>query len=139
MIKPGEPVFVDTGAWIALAVTRDPLHERAAAGWAAAQAAGAKLRTSLPVVLETFTYLDRKGSRPLADAWRRSLSEVPRFAVSPATSGDLEQAWRWLDRKEFTRLGLVDATSFAIMRREKIRLALAFDVHFATAGFTCLG
>jgi len=28
MIRSGETVFVDTGAWIALAQSRDPLHLR---------------------------------------------------------------------------------------------------------------
>ena len=30
-MRAGEQVFVDTGAWIALALTRDPLHARARA------------------------------------------------------------------------------------------------------------
>jgi uncharacterized protein len=30
---------------------------------------------------------------------------------------------------------LVDATSFAVMRQQRIQHAFAFDAHFATAGF----
>jgi len=33
------------------------------------------------------------------------------------------------------KLSAVDATSFAIMQRARIRLAYAFDHHFAVAGF----
>lgn len=138
MIKSGEKVFVDTGAWIALAVVADPLHERALAAWREVLSSGAKLRTSVPVVLETFTYLDRKGSRGLATQWRERLDEVPRFEIYSATAADLVSAWGWLARPQFNRLGLVDATSFVLMRREHIKLALAFDVHFATAGFRCV-
>lgn len=136
MIKPGEKVFVDTGAWVALAVVADPLHERATDAWRQVLAAGAKLRTSVPVVLETFTYLDRKGSRGLATQWRERLDDVPRFEIYNAP--DLAGAWEWLARPQFNRLGLVDAMSFVLMRREHIKLALAFDVHFATAGFRCV-
>ena len=32
-MRTRERVFVDTGAWIALALTRDPLHPRAAETW----------------------------------------------------------------------------------------------------------
>jgi predicted nucleic acid-binding protein len=52
VIRVGEAVFVDTGAWIALALTRDPLHARAAAAWADLLRVGARLRTSVPVVIE---------------------------------------------------------------------------------------
>ncbi len=111
------------------------LHERARSSWEHLLVSGAKLRTSVPVVLETFTYLDRKGSRALATQWRERLEDVPRLEIFGATAADLSRAWEWLARPEFNRLGLVDATSFVIMRRERIKWALAFDVHFATAGF----
>jgi predicted nucleic acid-binding protein len=90
------------------------------------------------VVLETFTFLDRRGSRSLALRWRASLDTIPRFEVMGCSADDLEQAWRFLDRKEFHRLSLVDATSFVLMRRHRIRVAFAFDAHFDVAGFRCL-
>ena len=45
-LRSGQAVFVDTGAWIALALTRDPLHERAVAAWADLASVGAALRTA---------------------------------------------------------------------------------------------
>ena len=62
-MRTRERVFVDTGAWIALALTRDPLHPRAAETWALLQASGAQLHTSVPVAVETFTFLDRNTTR----------------------------------------------------------------------------
>ncbi|MHB8873110.1 MAG: type II toxin-antitoxin system VapC family toxin [Myxococcaceae bacterium] len=135
MISAGERVFVDTGAWVALAVVRDPLHGRARGHWDSLSRLGARLVTSIPVVLETFTYLDRKGSRELALAWRDSLSAVRRFQVLECTSGDVQASWHFFDRKQFHKLSLVDATSFTLMRRHRIRVALAFDTHFSIAGF----
>ena len=32
-MRQGETVFVDSGAWIALALSRDPLHARAREQW----------------------------------------------------------------------------------------------------------
>jgi predicted nucleic acid-binding protein len=135
MIARGEKAFVDTGAWIAMAVVRDAFHERAVAAWRTLDRAAARLYTSVPVVLETFTYLDRKGSRDLALRWRASLRTIARFQVVGCQPAELEAAWSWLDRRELYRLGLVDATSFVIMGKHGIRVAFAFDVHFATAGF----
>jgi predicted nucleic acid-binding protein len=62
-VKVGDSVYVDTGAWIALALTRDPLHERAQEAWHHLVESGARLYTSVPVVIETFTFLDRNTAR----------------------------------------------------------------------------
>ena len=60
-MRTGHLVFVDTGAWIALALTRDPLHSRASEAWGLLTSSGAKLHTSASIVVETFTFLDRNG------------------------------------------------------------------------------
>lgn len=134
-MRPGTTVFVDTGAWIALALARDPLHERARLAWDAIQAAGAKTVTSIPVVLETFTFLDRNANREVAVRWRESLHEVPRFGILECRAADLEHAFGWFARRDMHELSAVDATSFSIMRKRKIRAAFTFDHHFAQAGF----
>ena len=46
-----------------------------------------------------------------------------------------ERAWEWLARRDERRYSYVDATSFEIMRRERITEALAFDGDFSAAGF----
>ena len=135
MIATGQKVFIDTGAWIALAVTRDPLHDRAKSTWERLGRVGARLYSSVPVSIETFTYLDRRGSRELALAWRESLRTVVRFQVLGCSTAELDDSWRYFDRKEFHKLSLVDATSFILMKKHGIRVAFAFDTHFATAGF----
>jgi predicted nucleic acid-binding protein len=138
MIRTGDKVFVDSGAWIALAEIQDPYHDRARAAWQTLGKAGARLFTSVAVVLETFTFLDRRGSRDLALRWRDSLAAIERFEILGCSAEDLSEAWGYFDRKELHKLSLVDATSFALMRKHRIRIALAFDTHFATAGFRLL-
>ena len=88
MIAVQERVFVDTGAWVALAVVRDALHERAREAYESLLNVGARLFTSSAVLLETFTYLDRKGSRDLALRWHAALARIPRFGVLDVTTGD---------------------------------------------------
>ncbi len=135
MIRSGEAVFVDTGAWIALALTRDPLHARAVETWDAMDAAGARCFTSVPVILETFTFLERNTTRDVALAWKDGLDEVKRLQVLECTSADVRKAWSYFRRRDLHKLSAVDATSFVLMTKSKIRVAFTFDHHFATAGF----
>ena len=111
-MRPGELVFVDTGAWIALALTRDPLHARARATWEQLLGAGVRFHTSVPIVLETFTFLDRNAARDVALTWKDSLKTVPRLKILPSTAKDLEQAWPYFERPDLHELSAVDAVSF---------------------------
>jgi uncharacterized protein len=138
VIRTGERVFVDTGAWIALAIVRDPLHERARATYDTVSHVGGRLFTSTAVILETFTYLDRKGSREIALRWFVGLSNTPRLQTLDCTPADISLAVPRLSNREFHRLSLVDATSFVLMQRHRLRVAFAYDTHFAIAGFRLL-
>jgi predicted nucleic acid-binding protein len=64
---------------------------------------------------------------------------VQRFEVLPCSPDDMDAAFAYFDRKDLHKLGLVDATSFVIMRRHRIRVAFTFDTHFVTAGFRPAG
>jgi predicted nucleic acid-binding protein len=138
-MRQGERAFVDTGAWIALALVRDPLHSRAREVWGQLLQEGVRLFTSVPVVLETFTFLERNARRDVALAWKDAVSEVPALRLLDCTARDLEAAWAYFRRRDLHRLSAVDATSFVLMSREKIRTAFAFDHHFAAVGFRLAG
>jgi predicted nucleic acid-binding protein len=90
-------------------------------------------------MLETFTFLDRNAARDVALAWKDSLTAVPHLKVLPATVKDLEQAWPYFERPDLHKLSAVDAVSFGLMAQRRIRVAFAFDSHFATAGFRMVG
>ncbi len=135
MIRQREPVFVDSGAWIALALSRDPLHAQAREQWDLLRAAGARLHTSIPVVIETFTFLDRNANRDVALAWKDSVARPGTLNILPCDLRDLQRSWEYFRRADLHKLSAVDATSFAIMKRARIRLAYTFDHHFAVVGF----
>jgi predicted nucleic acid-binding protein len=134
-MRHGEAAFVDTGAWIALALSLDPLHPQAKELWDLLQGAGARPHTSVPVVIETFNFLDRNANRDVALAWRESIYKPRTVKILACELRDLEQAWSYFLRQDLHKLSAVDATSFAIMKRSHIRLAFAFDRHFSVAGF----
>jgi predicted nucleic acid-binding protein len=135
VIRQGEPVFVDSGAWIALALSRDPLHAQAREQWDLLRAAGARLHTSVPVVIETFTFLDRNANRDVALAWKDTVARPGTLNILPCDLRDLQRSWEYFRRGDLHKLSAVDATSFAIMKRARIRLAYTFDHHFAVVGF----
>jgi predicted nucleic acid-binding protein len=132
-------VFIDTGAWIALALTEDPLHVRAAEAWGELLRDGTRLLTSVPVVIETFTFLDRNANRDVALLWKDALAKVPFLHVVDCSTRDLARAWEYFTRRDLHKLSAVDATSFVVMAREGLRRAFAFDHHFAKVGFDMVG
>ncbi|MEP7084563.1 MAG: PIN domain-containing protein [Betaproteobacteria bacterium] len=134
-MRHGEAAFVDSGAWIALALSRDPFHPQARAHWDVLHGAGAKLHTSIPVVIETFTFLERNANRDVALAWKESIYQPRTVKILPCEPRDLEQSWEYFRRSDLHKLSAVDATSFAVMKRARIRLAFTFDHHFSAVGF----
>ena len=138
-MKAREAVFVDSGAWIALALVRDPLHARAVEAWDQIAAQRAHLHTSVPIILETFTFLDRHARRDVALAWKDSLEELGGLRVLTCSAAEMREAWRYFTRPDLHKLSAVDATSFVLMARRGIRAAFTFDHHFASVGFRLVG
>ena len=128
-------VFVDTGAWFALQVADDEHHPVARATLPDLLDASRGLVTSNLVVGETYTLLRlAKGYREA----RRFLDLLPlsgkleRLLVSQTLEGD---AYDILHRYAAHPFSFVDATSFALMRQQRLRYAFAFDAHFRIAGY----
>ena len=138
-MRQGEAAFVDSGAWIALALSRDPLHTQAREQWEALHASAAKLHCSVPVVIETFTFLERNANRDVALAWKESIYKPGTVKILPCALRDLQLSWAYFRRTDLHQLSAVDATSFAIMKRARIRLAFTFDHHFSVVGFRLVG
>ncbi|MCY3689111.1 MAG: PIN domain-containing protein [Gammaproteobacteria bacterium] len=138
-MRASRAVFVDSGAWIALAVSGDPLHARAAETWNRIRVAGHAICTSVPVILETFTFLDRNTRRDVALDWKDSLGEVPGLRTLECRAEDMPGVWKYFERQDLHKLSAVDATSFVLMTRNGIKNAFAFDHHFASAGFRMIG
>jgi predicted nucleic acid-binding protein len=124
--------FVDTSFFVALQFRRDRHHDQAGGLWSRERGT---LVTSNHVLGETWTFLRRRLGHEQAcrflTAARGSTSVVVR-AVDEELEAD---AWRWLVRHDERPYSFVDATSFATMRRMRIREALAFDDDFSSAGF----
>jgi predicted nucleic acid-binding protein len=124
--------FADISFWSSLQERRDRHHAEASA---LAAADRDRVVTSNAVVGETWTLLRRRASHTAAVGFLGRLAALPNVETV-FVDEDLEaDAWRWLRRHDERPYSFVDATSFAIMRRRRIRDALAFDGDFTAAGF----
>ena len=126
-------LFVDTSYWIALGNARDARH--ATAIELGRKYRGELLVTSNLVLGETWTIACRRGEHRTAVAWLDQLLTETALRLQRIGT-DLEaEGWAWLRVRDERRYSFVDATSFALMRKLRIREALAFDQDFAAAGF----
>ncbi len=124
--------FVDTSFWAALQL-RDDVHAVAArALWESNRGA---LLTSNHVIGETWTFLRRRLGHGAAVAFVDRANASRDLAIVFVDELIERDSWRWLHRHDEREYSFVDATSFAVMRRRRIREALAFDGDFAAAGF----
>ena len=122
-----------------MALSRDPFHERAVEVWKEAHERRACLYTSVPGILETFTFLERHARRDIAIAWKDSVEKLSNLEVITCGADEMRAAWQYFTGQKFHKLSAVDATSFILMKRRHIKTAFAFDHHFASAGFQLIG
>jgi predicted nucleic acid-binding protein len=71
----------------------------------------------------------------VALAWKEVIHKPRMAKIHPYEICDLERSWEYFRRQDLHKLSAVDASSFVIMRRMRIRLAYTFDHHFAVVGF----
>jgi predicted nucleic acid-binding protein len=126
-------IFVDSSFWIAEALPRDAHHS--VAGGLAQRYSGGRLATTNLVVGETWTFVRRRAGHRRAVRWLDVLLGASRIVVMHVDETLEDDAWAWLRVHDERPYSFVDATSFALMRKLRIREALAFDGDFTTAGF----
>jgi predicted nucleic acid-binding protein len=124
-------IFVDTGAWIAVAVRDDPDHE-AAMRWLGRNRE--PLTTTGYVLAETATLIrmrdkSARGHR-LAVRVASSILRQRTAILQSVTASDLQNALRVFRRYSDHLFSFVDCTSFAVMDRLGITYAFALDTHF---------
>ena len=124
--------FVDTSFWIGLQIPSDRRHSAASALWGHDRS---PLRTSNLVLGETWTFLGQRFGHYAASHFLTLVDGSPRLSVAIVDEAIDERAWEWLRLHDERSYSYVDATSFEIMRRERLTEALAFDEDFSAAGF----
>jgi predicted nucleic acid-binding protein len=129
-------VAVDTSALLALVAPRDQHHARAVAFARAHLARGGRFVGSVLVLAELHGHLLRWRGAPeahtLVDKVRRD-GAYEWHGVDAALLEAVHQSW--FSRLGGARISLTDAVSFELMKREKLRVAFAYDTDFELAGY----
>jgi predicted nucleic acid-binding protein len=129
-------VFVDTGAFVALRNSCEREHEAARTALSRLVSERAQLLTSNYVFSETYTALLVRAGRDEAVQWGRRFRAGEAVETVWIDESVEQDAWSILESHSDKRWSHVDATSFALMERERITEAFAFDRHFAQRGLT---
>lgn len=134
-----QPLFVDTWAWIALAKTNDPDHQKATKFQQALAQMGFRYITTNFVLDETYTLLRRQVSLKRTIQFHGSIEQAvasPALDIITITPDIERDAWRLFALYDTVQgLSYTDCTSFAMMQRYGLRQVFTNDQHFAMAGF----
>lgn len=124
-------IFVDTGAWFAMAVRNDPDHA-AAMTWL--EKNHEPLVTTDYILAEIATLLRMRDKTPrghrLAVRVATTIHRGESAVLEKVGDEDLERALEVFRIYRDHLFSLVDCTSFVVMERLAIRHAFAFDHHF---------
>jgi len=131
-------LFIDTGAWFALADKSDQYHNQAVKIYPGLLKNYHHLTTTNLVIAETYVLIRRTIGHQPAIAFLENVGASPRVitiysdSVLEETAGDILRKYQDQD------FSYTDAVSFALMRQNSIKQAFSFDEHFFTAGFTLI-
>jgi len=131
-------IFMDTGAWFALADESDQYHNQAVDIYPRLFKDNYRLKTTNLVIAETYILIRRAIGHQPAMTFLENIALSPRVGkiysdqILEANAKDI------LGKYQDQDFSYTDAVSFATMKRYGIYLAFSFDRHFETAGFTII-
>jgi len=130
----GRKVFLDTGAFIALAFRRDQNHEKAVKIFQAVMAKNADIVTTNLIVAETYTFLRYNINYHTAIGFLKSLKQAEQASMIKiiyATPEIEKEALKILEKYCDQSISYPDAVSFAVLAQESdIKDVFTFDEHF---------
>lgn len=131
-------IFVDSGAWLALADRRDRYHETAVTTYPQLLRQTPRFVTTNLVIAESYNLIRRRLGYEPGISFLQSLRQTSRL-VRVYSDERLEiEAEEILKQYTDQTFSLVDAVSFAVMQQRSLNQVFAFDSHFQVMGFTLL-
>ncbi len=128
-------IFLDTSAIYALADSNDPFHRTVRERFQALLDADEQILTHNYVLVEAIALLQTRLGRAVA---LKFANDARAFEIDWVDQATHEGAIDDLARREGRRVSLVDQVSFIVMRRRRVRTALAVDSDFEREGFRLL-
>ena len=131
-------LFVDTGAWFALADKSDQHHKQAIDIYPKLLSNYHHLKTTNLVIAETYILIRRSIGHQPAIKFLESIATSPRVNKIYSDSVFEKKAEDILRQYQDQDFSYTDAVSFVVMKQYEITQAFCFDKHFVTAGFTAI-
>jgi len=131
-------LFVDTGAWYALADRSDQHHNEAVEIYPKLLSSYHPLKTTNLIIAEIYILIRRGIGYQAAISFLENIASSPRVFKIYSDSILEETAESILRQYQDQDFSYTDVVSFAVMKQYGITEAFSFDKHFATAGFTLI-
>ena len=125
--------FADTSALYSFVRADDPDHERVAGCFRKHEN---RLVTSNFIFDELLTLVKVRLGHRTAGRVGNTLREGEGMEIVRILPEDEDGAWAFFEKHRYKEYSYTDCTSFALMRRMGITLAIATDNHFQQAGFS---
>ncbi len=131
-------IFMDSGAWVALADRRDKFHQEAVEIYPSVLKNWSRLVTTNLVIGESYALIRGRLGHRAAIIFLDQLSHTLRLEKVLSNVILESQAEEILRRFGDQDFSYVDAVSFVVMRERAISQAFTFDHHFSILGFEIL-
>lgn len=131
----GTDIFVDTGAWVALADADDAHHRKAAAVYPSLLSSSRKLITTNLIIAETYILILKELGHTAAVTFLENIKSSPRIERVHSSAAIETEAEELLVKYRDQDFSYTDAVSFIIMKKYRAKKAFTFDRHFIAAGF----
>ncbi|HEY4690195.1 MAG TPA: PIN domain-containing protein [Anaerolineae bacterium] len=128
-------LFADSAGWMAVYDDRDKYHAAAKRAFESLREQQAAFVVTDYVVAETLTLMLGRLGHERAVAFGEWLLRSPRVKLVRLDIDLWNEAWRLFKMYDDKDFSFTDCTSFAAMRRERLRDVFTFDRHFEQAGF----
>lgn len=128
-------IFVDTGAWYALADNSDQYHKKAAEHIKKLTHDGFIMTTTNLVVHETFMLLARRLSHKAAITFIDEIYADENVSIMHSNESVEQEAYNIARKYSEHAFSITDCVSFVVMKREAVKTAFTFDKHFRTMHF----
>lgn len=127
-----EGFFVDTGAWFAYINAGDPDHRRVRQFF---DHSSGRLVTTSYVFDKAITLTLARLGHQRALLVGKTLLDPGVVEMIHVTPADEKAAWALFEKRGDKFYSFTDCTSFVIMRRRKLSVAVTLDRHFSQEGF----
>lgn len=128
-------IFVDTGAWIALADKNDQYHSSAKNLYNSIQ------KRNIPLIIidyifdEAVTWLHYKIGHTVACEWGNKILNSRMVDIIKVSDEHINIAWELFEKYHDQKFSFTDCISFTVMKLLETNTVFAYDSHFSTIGF----